>query len=320
MRRLLSTLGTAALLAGAGLVGAAPAHAAGCTGSSGVTVVVDYGGSTDVRCASGNPGTAGAALTSAGFSVDQVQRQPGAICRINSAPDVACVNMPPTSQYWAVFHASPGGSWTYASKGAWSLAAAPGSVVGFRLGSGQSPSIAPPKPAAPTTTSRPSPTPTATATRTTSARPGAGATSSAAPGAAPTSGARSSGSAAAAPGSTSGARTSPSGTPTTSTTQGGGATKDDKARATQDSKAKATKDAKDKDKKKDATTSSSSTTSSATSTGAPSASTDATAGASTGSASEGGSGGGSLLPVAVGGGLLLALGGGALAVARRRGD
>ena len=90
MRRLLSTLGTAALLAGAGLVGAAPAHAAGCTGSSGVTVVVDYGGSTDVRCASGNPGTAGAALTSAGFSVDQVQRQPGAICRINSAPDVAC--------------------------------------------------------------------------------------------------------------------------------------------------------------------------------------------------------------------------------------
>ena len=29
MRRLLSTLGTAALLAGAGLVGAAPAHAAG---------------------------------------------------------------------------------------------------------------------------------------------------------------------------------------------------------------------------------------------------------------------------------------------------
>lgn len=317
MRRLLSTLGTAALLAGAGLVGATPAHAAGCTGSSGVTVVVDDGGSTDVRCASGNPGTAGAALTSAGFSVDQVQRQPGAICRINSAPDVACVNMPPTSQYWAVFHASPGGSWTYASKGAWSLAAAPGSVVGFRLGSGQSPSIAPPKPAGPTTTSRPSPTPTATATRTTSARPGAGATSSAAPGAAPTSGAGSSGPAAAAPGSTSGARISTSGTPTTSTTQGGEATKDDKTRATQDSKAKATKD---KDKKKDATTSSSSTTSSATSTGAPSASTDATAGASPTGAAESGSGGGSLMPVAVGGGLLLALGGGALAVARRRGD
>ena len=72
--------------------------------------------------------------------------------------------MPPGDAYWAFFHAKRGGSWVYSSSGVASYDPAPGSVVGFRFGSGQQPGIAPPaatKTSAPTptkTTSKPKPT------------------------------------------------------------------------------------------------------------------------------------------------------------------
>ncbi|MFL6175132.1 MAG: hypothetical protein ACJ715_00665 [Ornithinibacter sp.] len=149
------------------VVAASPASAAACSGTSGVTVVVDRGGSVSTRCASGDPATALGALKAAGFSVEYPQQFPGSVvCRINGYPSSdPCVRMPPSSAYWAFFHAKRGGSWVYSSSGVASYNPAPGSVVGFRFGSGQQPGIAPP---APTRTSAPTPTKTTPKPRPTS--------------------------------------------------------------------------------------------------------------------------------------------------------
>ncbi|WP_392545094.1 hypothetical protein [Oryzobacter telluris] len=167
-RRLLGRLAGTAAAAGLVLTGfvatAGPASAAACSGTSGVTVVVDTGSSTSIRCASGDPSSAWKALEATGHSVTPVQQFPSAICRIDGFPSSdPCVRMPPADAYWAFFHASRGGSWTYSSSGATSYDPAPGSVVGFRFGSGQQPRTAPPA------TSAPAPTP-ATTTRTTTPR------------------------------------------------------------------------------------------------------------------------------------------------------
>ena len=77
------------------------------------------------------------------------------VCRINGYPSSdPCVRMPPGDAYWAFFHAKRGGSWVYSSSGVASYDPAPGTVVGFRFGSGQQPRVAPP---APTKTSAPVP-------------------------------------------------------------------------------------------------------------------------------------------------------------------
>ena len=161
--RLVARLAGAAAGSGLALAGlvvvASPASAAACSGTSGVTVVVDKGGSISTKCASGDPSSALSALKAAGFSVDYPQQFPGSVvCRINGYPSSdPCVRMPPGDAYWAFFHAKRGGSWVYSSNGVASYNPAPGSVVGFRFGSGQQPGIAPP---APTKTSAPAPTKT----------------------------------------------------------------------------------------------------------------------------------------------------------------
>ncbi|HYN67363.1 MAG TPA: hypothetical protein VES93_10780 [Ornithinibacter sp.] len=202
-RRLLGRLAGAAAASGLALAGlvvaAAPASAAACSGTKGVTVVVDTGGSVSTRCASGDPSSALKALAAAGFTVTYPQQFPGSVvCRINGYPESdPCVRMPSGSAYWAFFHATRGGSWVYSSNGVASYDPAPGSVVGFRFGSGQKPGIAPPAPTrtsapAPTkTTSKPAPTtskpkatastPTATAPNPTGPGPSGGATSTAPP-------------------------------------------------------------------------------------------------------------------------------------------
>ena len=157
--RLVRRLAGAAAASGLALAGlvaaAAPASAAACSGTSGVTVVVDTGGSISTRCASGDPSTAWKALTAAGFGTTPVQTFPGALCQINGYPETSCVRMPPASAYWAFFHAKAGGSWTYSSSGVASYNPSPGTVVGFKFGSGGQPGIAPPSAPA---TSKPAPT------------------------------------------------------------------------------------------------------------------------------------------------------------------
>ncbi|MEW2378605.1 hypothetical protein AB0883_21250 [Micromonospora sp. NPDC047812] len=127
------------------------AHAAACTGTSGVTVVVDFaalGGGVQVACAPGDPATGVAALQGAGFTVTGTQRWGLAfVCRINGKPTVAtdpCVNTPPATAYWSYWHASSGGAWSYSTSGASSYNPAPGTVEGWSFGAGAPPSIAAP--------------------------------------------------------------------------------------------------------------------------------------------------------------------------------
>lgn len=187
----LSAALAAAGLAGAGLVAAAaPANAAACSGTSGVTVVIDTGSSVSTRCASGG-GSAMAALTSVASVVSPQQFPGSVVCRIDGVPaSDPCVRMPPSSAYWGFFHAPRGGSWTYSSDGVASYSPAAGSVIGFRFGSGQQPRTAPP---APTATVAPTPTPKPTTPRATPKPPTAPSTSggsTAGSGAAATPGAR----------------------------------------------------------------------------------------------------------------------------------
>lgn len=179
--RLVQRLAGAAAASGLALAGlvltAAPASAAACAGTSGVTVVVDTGSSTSTRCASGDPASAMKALTGAGFTVVSPQAYPGSVvCRIDGVPaSDPCVRMPPADAYWAFFHAKRGGGWTYSSTGVASFDPAPGTVVGFRFGSGQQPRVAPPAPAATSkpapTTSKPKATPAPTRKSTPATRP-----------------------------------------------------------------------------------------------------------------------------------------------------
>lgn len=146
--------GLAALVlatAGVTVAGSPPAHAAACTGTSGVTVVVDFGafgGSADVECALGDPASGVEALQGAGFSVTGTVRWGLAfVCRIDGLPTPAtepCFQTPPANAYWSYWYAQPGGTWTYSSQGAAFRDPAPGTVEGWAFGSGSAPSIPPP--------------------------------------------------------------------------------------------------------------------------------------------------------------------------------
>jgi hypothetical protein len=130
----------------AGVAAAPAAHAAGCTTSNGVTVVVDFGslgGGIQVGCASGGQSSGLGALSAAGFPYTFVPRQPGLVCQIASLPSPC--NGAPTNAYWAYWHAQPGGTWSYSTLGAGSYTPPAGSVEGWAFGAGAQPGIAPPR-------------------------------------------------------------------------------------------------------------------------------------------------------------------------------
>jgi hypothetical protein len=154
------------LAAGWAVGGPAPAaEAAACSGSTGVTVVVDFGslgGGVQTGCAGGNPGSGLAALSAAGHGYTFVPRQPGLVCQVDSRPNPC--NGAPTTAYWAYWHASRGGSWRYSTLGAGGYDPAPGTVEGWAFGAGRQPGLAPPgapapPPAAPKPTTKPLPKP-----------------------------------------------------------------------------------------------------------------------------------------------------------------
>lgn len=189
---------TASLVVPAGYL-AGPAAAAACSGTSGVTVVVQFPDRTEVACAPGDPASGFAALTGAGFDPTRVAKFPGAVCRIDGYPDAEadpCVTMPPANAYWTYFHAQPGGEWVPSNVGADSYNPKPGSVEGWRFGDGAKPSTAPPG-TPPTPKSSATPKPSASAGQSTTSKPGSTSTA---------------GSSVAAPGSTSGS--TPGSTPT----------------------------------------------------------------------------------------------------------
>lgn len=148
MRRLLRSGLTWSLACAAGvvtpIVTASPAEAARCSGTIGVSVIVDqkaFGKAVAIRCASGNPTSGLDALTKANVTYSFVPRLPGLVCRINSRPNPC--NRAPTKAYWSYWHGTRGGTWTYSSVGAGSYDPAPGTVEGWAFGAGQPPSVKP---------------------------------------------------------------------------------------------------------------------------------------------------------------------------------
>ena len=151
-RSWLSAVVVVGLLLGAGHATAVPAAAGGgaCTGTSGVTVVVDFtafGRGVSVSCAPGSQSSGFDALTAAGFQFDQSANFPGAICRIKGFPGPGaedCQNMPPPSAYWSYWHANSGKTtWTRSSLGAATYQPKPGSVDAWAFGAGTAPSFTP---------------------------------------------------------------------------------------------------------------------------------------------------------------------------------
>ncbi|MFL6106391.1 MAG: hypothetical protein ACJ72L_05470 [Marmoricola sp.] len=152
------------LLAGAIAAPTGPAAAAACSGSSGVTVIVDFdNGSVQQRCAPGDPISGFDALVKAGFTLTYASGNGnGALCSIDQVPDHACPSMPPADAYWAYFHGQPDGGWSYSSYGGGGYNPKPGSVEGWRFRGSPSkkPGIAAPVTSTPRPTLKPSSGPT----------------------------------------------------------------------------------------------------------------------------------------------------------------
>ncbi|MCW2815150.1 MAG: hypothetical protein JWN84_2605 [Nocardioides sp.] len=163
----------AGLAVPAGIVTAPPAHAAACSGATGVTVVADFnslGGGVQGTCVSDGGGdTAASLFPAAGLPLSYAQRQPGFVCRVSGVPQSdPCVNTAPASAYWGLWWSDgKNGSWTYSSLGVGSLEVPDGGSVAFSwddVAGDAPPSYTPPRQAAPTSspqpTQQPSPQPT----------------------------------------------------------------------------------------------------------------------------------------------------------------
>jgi hypothetical protein len=184
----------AALVAAAGAggvvgVGASPAQAAPCTGSTGVTVVVDpgaLGGAVRQDCVSSS-GRAAALFEAAGDSLTYVTTQSGFVCRVNGAPaSDPCDRTPPATAYWGLFWSDgKSGTWSYASSGVSGQIVPDGGYVAFawQSGSGQDQPDVPatarsgastpaPSPTAAPSTSSPSERPSTRPTKKPTQRPG----------------------------------------------------------------------------------------------------------------------------------------------------
>ncbi len=185
LRSAVAVLVTAAA-GGLGVVAGAPAAAAApCSGTAGVTVVVEpgsLGGGTSQACATDGAGrTADRLLRETGHSLDFVQRFPGFVCRVDGVPvDDPCVNTPPDDAYWGLWWSDGvSGKWTYSSLGAGSLSVPAGGYVAM-VWDGSTGSVRPASVPTPHPTATPAPTPTKAPT------PTRAPTSAATPTAAPT--------------------------------------------------------------------------------------------------------------------------------------
>jgi len=168
-----AVLSIAAASLGVVATSSAPAEAAPCSGSSGVTVVVDRGalggGITQACNASGGGRSGTTQFTSTGFSLTYVQRQPGFVCRIDAQPaSDPCVSTPPADAYWGLWWSDGrSGSWSYSSVAVGSLKIPDGGYVAFAWQSSGGRTA----PGVPASAHAGSPTPTPAPTRTPTPRP-----------------------------------------------------------------------------------------------------------------------------------------------------
>jgi len=139
-------------------LGAAPASA--CTGTTGVTVIVDFthfGGTIERGCDPGSPATALAAMHTAGFMTAGTARYGDAfVCRIDGKPSPkteACTETPPAGSSWSFYYARPTDrAWTYSSSGVLSYQPPSGTLIAFAFGNYAQPGVLPSGAVAPTTT------------------------------------------------------------------------------------------------------------------------------------------------------------------------
>jgi hypothetical protein len=122
-----------------------------CSGTSGVTVTVDFtafSGVEQTRCAAGAQTSGITAMQNAGFTPAGTTHYGLAfVCRINNLPSPTqdpCVNTPPPTAYWAYYHALSGATtWSYSSTGASSYKPPLGSIDAWAFGNGATPSKTP---------------------------------------------------------------------------------------------------------------------------------------------------------------------------------
>ena len=114
------------------VLGGPPATAAGssCAGSSGVSVVVDFGplgGGTQQVCVPSGAGSNAVEVTSdGGFTVAFTNDGQPFVCRIDDKPAPAqedCNDTPPGNAYWGLFWSDGTKGWTYSTRGATALEA-----------------------------------------------------------------------------------------------------------------------------------------------------------------------------------------------------
>lgn len=190
-RSLRTAAATLIVAAAVVLLPPAAAQAAGCSGSTGVTVVVDFnelnGGSLSAACVDSGGGKVAATLfESAGYPLTPVTGEAGAVCRVSGYPENSgCVNMPPATAYWSLWWSDGrSGTWSYADAGPASLVIPDGAYVAFawHQGSGRAappdvvakPRVSPVTPN-PTKSTKPKPSPKPTPKAT--PKPSASATS-----------------------------------------------------------------------------------------------------------------------------------------------
>ncbi len=162
------------MAAAAGLTSASPAAATACSGTTGVSLVVDFGafgGGVQTSCAPDGAGQKASSLfPAAGYPLSYVQNEPGFVCRVAALPsqqDEPCVNTPPDDAYWGLWWSDgKSGNWSYSNYGATSLKVPDGAWIGFawKQGSGEAnaPRITPKAAPAPSATASPTPSPTPT--------------------------------------------------------------------------------------------------------------------------------------------------------------
>lgn len=138
MIRLLARLTPALALAAAGVLVpfSAPAQAAACSGTQGVTVIVDFGdlgGGVQAGCDPSVDGRAAASFADAGFNLAYATADPGFVCRVNGRPaDAACVEASAANAYWSLWWSDgQGGPWVYSTLGVPTLRPPEGGYVAF---------------------------------------------------------------------------------------------------------------------------------------------------------------------------------------------
>lgn len=118
----------------------------GCPPGDGVTVVVDltaFGAGVEKGCAQGAPASGLDALAGAGFAFEEHAEFAGFVCRIDGLPSTADACTTFGNEFWGYFNAEDGGDWTTSQVGAATHVPAPGTVEGWRFGTGAAPSVPP---------------------------------------------------------------------------------------------------------------------------------------------------------------------------------